>query len=80
MTVEQALADYAVMITELKKELGAQKCPVIVFGGRWGLSELFILLRNLSSDRHTVYIHKYPSCYIILLYYYEVKQIIIQNK
>ncbi|KAJ7994003.1 hypothetical protein DPEC_G00261440 [Dallia pectoralis] len=36
LTVEQALADYAVMITELKQQLAAKACPVIVFGGSYG--------------------------------------------
>ncbi|XP_015235392.1 PREDICTED: dipeptidyl peptidase 2 [Cyprinodon variegatus] len=35
LTVEQALADYALMITELKQQLEASDCPVIVFGGRY---------------------------------------------
>ncbi|XP_037536674.1 dipeptidyl peptidase 2 [Nematolebias whitei] len=34
LTVEQALADYAIMITKLKQQLAAVACPVIVFGGR----------------------------------------------
>lgn len=36
LTVEQALADYSVMITELKQQLVASDCPVIVFGGSYG--------------------------------------------
>lgn len=34
--MEQALADYAVLITELKQQYGAAGCPVIAFGGSYG--------------------------------------------
>ncbi|OMP01716.1 Peptidase S28 [Corchorus olitorius] len=36
LTAEQALADFAVFITELKRNLSAEGCPVVLFGGSYG--------------------------------------------
>jgi lysosomal Pro-X carboxypeptidase len=39
-TSTQALADYATLILGLKKNLSAENCPVIVFGGSYGGSKI----------------------------------------
>jgi lysosomal Pro-X carboxypeptidase len=36
LTTEQALADYALLIKYIKKNLKAESCPVITFGGSYG--------------------------------------------
>ena len=39
LTAEQALADFAILITDLKKNLSAEACPVVLFGGSYGGSK-----------------------------------------
>ncbi|KAK6923187.1 Peptidase S28 [Dillenia turbinata] len=36
LTAEQALADYAVLLTVLKQHMSAEACPVVLFGGSYG--------------------------------------------
>jgi lysosomal Pro-X carboxypeptidase len=47
-SASQALADYAIVITDLKKNLSADDCPVVVFGGSYGGSK-FPLPINLEN-------------------------------
>ena len=35
LTVEQAMADFAVLVTELKIQFKAMESKVVAFGGRW---------------------------------------------
>lgn len=51
----QALADYATLILDLKKNLSAVDSPVVVFGGSYGGSNtikfaLFIYLSRLEME------------------------------
>lgn len=39
LSAEQALADFAILITDLKRNLSAEACPVVLFGGSYGGSE-----------------------------------------
>lgn len=45
----QALADYATLITDLKKNLSAVDSPVLVFGGSYGGSKSIPILHYLLS-------------------------------
>lgn len=42
LSSQQALADYAVLIRSLKKNLSSEEAPVVVFGGSYGGSKLKI--------------------------------------
>ena len=57
LTSAQALADYATLITEFKKNLSAENSPVIVFGCSYGGSKRFHLKsKNPTIDCHFNYI------------------------
>ena len=45
LTSEQALADFATLVTDLKKNLSAEASPVGLFGGSYGGSKLTCFLQ-----------------------------------
>lgn len=45
LSSQQALADFAVLITSLKHNLSSEASPVVVFGGSYGGSKLKIIFQ-----------------------------------
>lgn len=41
LTTEQSLADFAVFVTDLKRNLSAEASPVVLFGGSYGGSKSY---------------------------------------
>lgn len=41
LTAEQALADFSVLITDLKRNFSAEDSPVVLFGGSYGGSKQY---------------------------------------
>lgn len=50
LTAEQAIADFAVLLTDLKRNLSAEGSPVVLFGGSYGGSKNYLELFDYVID------------------------------
>lgn len=50
LTAEQALADFAVLLTDLKSNLSAEGSPVVLFGGSYGGSKSRLRLDYFNAN------------------------------
>lgn len=73
----QALADFAVLITDLKKNLTAEESPVVVLGGSYGGSmDLYFYQKTQIYDNSllelysvSVYIYIFFSCVVLAAWF-----------
>lgn len=61
LTTEQAMADYAELIFELKNQLKDPKCPVIVAGGSYGMLLVFTTIVLLHLMLQILHFHRFFS-------------------
>ena len=70
---EQALADYAQIIVDVKKNISAENCPVIAIGASYGGSKLkytYMIYREIEpSLTFTIFIHFHLPSHICLYHY-----------
>ena len=56
LTAEQALADFVVLLTDLKRNLSAEGSPVVLFGGSYGGSKSRLRLHYFNANLHSNFI------------------------
>jgi predicted alpha/beta hydrolase len=56
LTAKQALADFAVQLTDLKRNLSAEGSPVVLFGDSYGGSKSRLRLHYFNANLHSNFI------------------------